>query len=58
MSYTLHTWEIKHTDNGPVAVNKKQFTTTDHAALMTKLKSIVGTGIQYVVNRERVNLAH
>lgn len=57
MKYTLHTWEIELTANGPVAKNKVAFETTEHSALMAKLKAIVGTGIQYVVNRERVSTA-
>lgn len=55
MKYTLHTWEIEHTDNGPVAKNKKEFETTDHKALMGRIKALVGTGTQYVVNREMLS---
>lgn len=54
MMYTLHTWEIEHTAAGPVAINKKEFETADHAALMKRLHALVGTGIQSVVNRKRV----
>lgn len=43
MKYTLHTWEIEITANGPVAKNKAAFETTEHSALMAKLKAIVGT---------------
>ena len=54
MMYTLHTWEIEHTDTGLVAVNKTEFQTTDHTAVMDRIKAIVGTGVQYVLNREKV----
>lgn len=57
MNYTLHTWEIEHTENGPVATNKAKFETTDHSAIMARIKAIVGTGIQYVVNRQAVSKA-
>jgi hypothetical protein len=57
MKYTLHTWEIEHTEEGPVAKNKKKFETTDHKALMGRIKALVGTGVQYVVNRQLVSTA-
>lgn len=55
MKYTLHTWEIEYAENGPIATNKKEFETTDHNSLMERLKSIMGTGTQYVVNREMIS---
>jgi len=57
MKYTLHTWEIEYADNGPIATNKKEFETTDHSALMERLKSIMGTGTHYVVNRKMISTA-
>lgn len=53
MQYTLHTWEIDHTDNGPVARDKKEFETADHKALMGRIKALVGTGTQYAVLRRK-----
>jgi len=57
MKYTLHTWEIEHTEEGPVAKNKKQFVTTSHKELMGHIKALVGTGVQYVVNRQLLTAA-
>lgn len=54
MMYTLHTWKIEATATGLVAVDKKEFQTTDHKALMARVKAITGTGVQYVVNREKL----
>lgn len=55
MKYTLHTWEIEHTENGPVAKNKKEFETTNHAELMERLKAINGKNIQFFVNRKKID---
>lgn len=51
MVYTLHTWEIQNTENGIIAVNIAQRSTTSHRVLMTMLRGIMGTGTQFYVDR-------
>lgn len=56
MKYTVHTWRIIETANGLEAVEKEVFVTTDCDEYIAKLRSIMGTGLQYVVNREALGV--
>lgn len=56
MKYTVHTWRIIETANGLEAVEKEVFVTTDYDEYTAKLRSVMGTALQYVVNREALGI--
>lgn len=56
MKYTVHTWRIIETADGLEAVEKEVFVTTDYDEYTAKLRSIMGTGLQYVINREALGV--